>query len=89
MRRRTPAPPPRPAATTRPSYAQQASAPKPPEKGSESTPLPTARRGKCTACGASTPNGKSAFRCGSCHWSPMDGRPDDDDDFFEEDYFEF
>nr|CAB3499120.1 unnamed protein product [Digitaria exilis] len=90
MQRRAPAPPPRPAAPTRPSYAQQASAPKPPEKG---PPMPTASRSsaspdKCPACGASTPNGKSSFRCGSCHWSPMDGRPDDDDDdFFEDDYY--
>jgi len=75
------------------AYAHQASRQhRPPEKGSPLPPTgrrPTSQpRDKCPACGACTTNGKRSFRCGSCHWSPMDDRPpDDDDDFFEDDYY--
>ncbi|KAG2577318.1 hypothetical protein PVAP13_6NG091209 [Panicum virgatum] len=78
------------------AYAHQASRQhRPPEKGSPQPPTgrrPTSpARDKCPACGAWTINGKmsfGAFRCGICHWSPMDDRPpDDDDDFFEDDYY--
>ncbi|RLN42127.1 hypothetical protein C2845_PM01G36900 [Panicum miliaceum] len=76
-----------PATATTPSYARQAS------RQHRSSPLPptgrrptSSARDKCPACGACTTNGKRSFRCGSCHWSPMDDRPpDDDDDLFEDD----
>ncbi|KAL6658034.1 hypothetical protein ACP70R_004281 [Stipagrostis hirtigluma subsp. patula] len=56
------------------------------------SPPPTSRRspsppaGKCPACGARTTNGKRSFRCMSCHWSPVDVRQYDDDDYDYEDY---
>ena len=94
MQRRAPATASRAGAPTTSSYADQAKRQqqhRPPEKGSPLPPTgrrPTSQpRDKCPACGACTTNGKRSFRCGSCHWSPADDRPPDDDDFFKDDYY--
>ncbi|KAL6661920.1 hypothetical protein ACP70R_001304 [Stipagrostis hirtigluma subsp. patula] len=63
-----------------------------PERGRHAPPPPPSRRspsptaGRCPKCNAPTTIGKRNFRCLSCHWSPMDDRQDDDDDYDDEDW---